>query len=64
MEEVVIKYNLEEYFGIDVEMKVSNIEFGFYIYRTRLDSPMLSWKFYYTISNLRIQKFLVNLIAD
>jgi hypothetical protein len=36
----IIKYNLEEYFGIDVQMKVIDLEF--FIISIRLDSPMLS----------------------
>jgi hypothetical protein len=37
---IVIKYNLEEYFGIDVQMKVIDLEF--FILSIQLDSPMLS----------------------
>jgi hypothetical protein len=35
-----MKYNLEEYFGIDVQMQVIDLEF--LIPSMRLDSPMLS----------------------
>jgi hypothetical protein len=35
-----MKYNLEEYFGIDVQMKVIDLEF--FILFIQLDSPMLS----------------------
>jgi hypothetical protein len=35
-----MKYNLEEYFGIDVQMEVIDLEF--LILSIRLDSPMLS----------------------
>jgi hypothetical protein len=47
LKKTVIKYNLEEYFGIDVQMKVIDLEF--FILSIQLDSPMLSWIFYYTI---------------
>jgi hypothetical protein len=40
LRETVIKYNLEDYFGIDVQMKVIDLEF--LILSIRLDSPMLS----------------------
>jgi hypothetical protein len=36
----VIKYNLEEYFGIDVQMKVIDLEF--LILSIQLESPMVS----------------------
>jgi hypothetical protein len=37
---IIIKYNLEEYFGINVQMKVIDLEF--LILSIQLDSPMLS----------------------
>jgi hypothetical protein len=44
---IVIKYNLEEYFGINVQMKVIDLEvLNLSIW---LDSPTLSWIFYCTI---------------
>jgi hypothetical protein len=48
-----IKYNLEEYFGIIVQMKVIDLEF--FILSMQLDSPML-----FNLK-LKIQKFLLNL---
>jgi hypothetical protein len=53
LRKIVIKYNLEEYFGIDVQMKVIDLEF--FILSIQLDSPMLSWIFYYTIWNLKFK---------
>jgi hypothetical protein len=40
LRKIAIKYNLEEYFGIDIQMKVIDLEF--LIPSMRLDSPMLS----------------------
>jgi hypothetical protein len=51
-----IKYNLEEYFGIIVQMKVIDLEF--FILSMQLDSPML-----FNLK-LKIQKFLLNLITN
>jgi hypothetical protein len=44
---IIIKYNLEEYFGINVQIKVIDLEF--FILSIQLDSPMLSLMVYYTI---------------
>jgi hypothetical protein len=40
LRKTVIKYNLEEYSGINVQMKVIGLEF--FILSTQLNSPMLS----------------------
>jgi hypothetical protein len=40
MRKIVIEYNLEEYFGIDEQMKVIDLEF--FILSIWLDSPMLA----------------------
>jgi hypothetical protein len=40
MRKTIIKYNLKEYFGIDEQMKVIDLEF--LILSIRLDSPMLA----------------------
>jgi hypothetical protein len=40
LKKTIIKYNLEEYFRIDVQMKVIGLEF--LILSILLDSPMLS----------------------
>jgi hypothetical protein len=39
LKKTVIKYNLEEYFGIDIQMKVIDLEI--LILSIQLDSPML-----------------------
>jgi hypothetical protein len=52
-EKIVIKYNLEEYFGINEQMKVIDLEL--FILSIYLDSPMLAWIFYYTIWNLKFK---------
>jgi hypothetical protein len=52
-EKIILKYNLEEYFGIDVQMKVIDLEF--LILSIQLDSPMLSWVIYYTTWNLKFK---------
>jgi hypothetical protein len=46
-------YNVEKYFGIDVQMKVIDLEF--LILSMQLDSLVLSWIFYYTIWNLKFK---------
>jgi hypothetical protein len=40
LRKIVIEYNLEEYFGINVQIKV--IHSDFFILSIQLDSPMLS----------------------
>jgi hypothetical protein len=40
LRKIVIKYKLEEHFGIDVQMKVIDLEF--FILFIQLDLPMLS----------------------
>jgi hypothetical protein len=60
LEKTVIKYNFEEYFGIDVQMKVVDLEF--LIVSIWLDSAIMNI-FLYNLK-LKIQKFLINLILN
>jgi hypothetical protein len=53
LRKIVIKYYLEEYFEIDVQIKVIDVEF--LIQSIWLDSPMLSPIFFYTILNSKSQ---------
>jgi hypothetical protein len=62
LRKIVIKYNLEENFGINIQMKVIDLEF--LILSIWLDSPMLSPIFLLYNLKLKIQKFLLNLITN
>jgi hypothetical protein len=49
----IIKYYLEEYFGIDVQMKVTDLEF--WILSIWLDSPMPSLILYHKTLNSKFK---------
>jgi hypothetical protein len=47
LRETIVKYHLEDNFGIDVQIKVTNLEF--WTLPVQLNSLVLSPKFYYKI---------------
>jgi hypothetical protein len=61
LRKIVIKYNLEEYFGIDVQMKVIDLEFLILSIRLRFTNAIMNILLYNL--KLEIQKFLLNLIT-
>jgi hypothetical protein len=60
LSKIVIKYNLEDYFGIDVQMKAIDLEI-FILYTVRSTKATTNILLYNL--KLKIQKFLLNLIT-
>jgi hypothetical protein len=62
LRKIVMKYNLEDYFEIYVQMKVIDLEFFDSIYTVRFTNAIMNILLYNF--KLKIQKFLLSLITN